>query len=56
MTTSSTGTGTPSSEPCDESDDEKARGRMPFFEWVEHYLSRMERGILNDEGIYVSGT
>ena len=40
----------------DESDDEKARGRMPFFEWVEHYLSRMERGILNDEGIYVSGT
>ena len=40
----------------DESDDEKARGRMPFFEWVEHYLSRMERAILNDEGIYVSGT
>ena len=40
----------------DESDDEKTRGRMPFFEWVEHYLSRMERAILNDERIYVSGT
>ena len=40
----------------DDSEAERECGRMSLFEWVEHYLSRMERAILNGEGIFVSGT
>ena len=40
----------------DNDDDEKPCGRMPFSDWVEHYLTRMETAILRGEGVFVGGT